>query len=80
MNQRQKLSELRKNLNEKGLLGKVVVISETPESRQVHQDVTQYLGKLRQFEEASKRVDIMVGGSDCAYCHPATVHHYPNYC
>jgi hypothetical protein len=80
MNQRQRLNILLRDLGKKGLLGKAVIIPETEHSRQVHQDVTQYLDSLKQFEADSKRVDIIVGGTDCAYCHPATVHHYPNYC
>lgn len=76
-----RLRNLVDSLREKGLLeGKVVVIPETDQSRQVHKDVTKYLENLRKFEAASRKVNIVVGGDGCSYCHPATIHNYPNYC
>jgi hypothetical protein len=80
MSRDERLRKLLTGLKERGLLGKVVVIQESDESRQRHEEINQYLADLKRFEDESRRRgrDIIVGGSGCGYCH--SVHHYPNYC
>lgn len=45
----------------------------------LHEDVTEFLYNLHKFEAASRKVDILVGGNGCGYCHPENLHAYPNY-
>jgi hypothetical protein len=77
MNKR--LRQLVDSLKEDGL-DKTITILKTPESRQTHKDVDQFLDNLDEFEEASIKVHILVYGNGCSYCHHENVHSYPNYC
>jgi hypothetical protein len=45
-----------------------VVVPETPEFLNRDREISEYLEKLRRFEAASRKVNIVVGGDGCGYC------------
>ncbi len=55
----------------RGIEVKTVVIPETPESLGRDREISEYLENLRRFEEASRRVNFVVGGDGCGYCNQA---------
>jgi adenylyl- and sulfurtransferase ThiI len=52
----------------RGIEVKTVVVPRTPGDEQREREVSEYLANLKRFEEASRRVNFVVGGDNCGYC------------